>query len=428
MRARPAAAGAVIIGLVALAAWLAAMTVAAAADPAAAAPPAAAACLPRSEAYLDPTLGAESGARDVATLVSALGCGEAWLSRRADSAALRTVRTLVWDLPVGWWFGVAQHEVFGHGGRAREFHASPGFHLGSPWGGRDSYASFDAEGLSTEQRLFIYAGGVEANDVAATFLARRAVEGVRLRPLDLIVLAANRFTLSDYILRTTPDPADDPGGFYAEYAGGGDAANYLGLLNTLASGTTGISPSAVDPAVDTQYRRLRRQAWWNLADPGAWWALASVTRQVARGDDAPPLPLPRAGGWRFLPLLSAEWTPSGGQASLEWVMAPAAPRERVPSWWSVVVRRGEGPAGPFGAAGAAVAEALPAGPLLLGGTVEAWRDPEHGLGGGARLRGRVARGSARGLTFDLGVKSQGYWVGQPAGAGPYVAVGYVAAP
>ncbi len=402
---------------------LAALPALAALSPAAAAP-----CLPRSEAYLDPTLGAESGARDLATLVGALGCGEAWLSRRADSVTLRVLRTLVWDLPVGWWFGVAQHEIFGHGGRAREFHASPGFHLGSPWGGRDSYASFDAEGLSTTQRLLIYAGGVEGNDVAATVLTRRAVEGVRLRPIDLIVLAANRFTVSDYVLRTTPDPADDPAGFYSEYAGGGDAANYLGLLNTLQDGVSGIAPTAVDPAVVNEYRRLRRQAWWNAADPGAWWALASAARQVGRGDDAPPLPLPHAGGWRFLPLLSAEWTPSGGQASLEWAMAPTAPRERVPTWWSVVIRRGAGPAGPFGAAGASVAEALPAGPFLLGGTAEAWHDPGHGLGGGARLRGRLARGAARGLYFDLGVKSQGYWIGQPAGAGPYLAVGYVAAP
>jgi hypothetical protein len=398
---------------------------------------------PRYELYLSPSFEAESGARDLAAAVTGIAEGEERLfrglgpdrpgggaGRRAGSLALRAVRAFVWDAPVAWWFGVALHETFGHGGRGREFHTAPGVHLGSPWQGRRSFASFDAEGKSTEELLYIYAGGAEANGIAATLLERRAVEGVRLRPLDLFFLAANRLVVSDYVLRTTPDPRHDPAGFYGEYSGGGDVAHYLGLLHDLNGNGAGIAPAGVDATVAREYRRLRRQARWNALDPGLWWALGSVFRQVAHGDAAPPLPLPHTARTRFLPVFSSEWTPSGGQTSLEWIASPLSPREGPgsPRWFSVVARRGRGPSGSFGALGATADDLVTAGPLSLGGTAELWRDPRHGLGGGARLRARVLRGSLRSLYIDIGVKSQGYWIAQPATAGLYLGVGIVHEP
>jgi hypothetical protein len=395
---------------------------------------------PRYEIQVSPDMGAESGAVTLSSAVTGLAAGEERLFRAgqgeesqgsekgwgAGRAILRSATLLIWDAPVAWWFGAALHEACGHGGRAREFDASPGIHLGSPWGGRDSYATFDLEGTSTEEQLFIYAGGTEANTVGASLLERRAVEGVLLRPIDLLFLASNRLVASDYVLRTTPDPARDPAGFWNEYGGGGDVANYLGLLHELHGSGTGITAAGVDDEVEREYQRLRRQAIWNLADPGLWWALGSSVRMAARGDRSPPLPLPRIGSRRFLPILSAEWTPSGGEASLEWVMAPAlapAPEEPLRSWFSFVARGGGGPSGTFGALGAASGEALPAGPFLLGGAVEAWRDPVHGVGGGARVRARLSRGTLAGFYFDVGVKSQGYWIGQPATPGMFAAAG-----
>jgi hypothetical protein len=405
---------------------------------------------PRYEIRISPEEGAESGAVTLASAVTGLAAGEEllFLGKASGDAgafaaeprwgpgkiALRSGALLFWDAPVAWWFGTALHEVFGHGGRAREADASPGFHLGSPWGGRDSYATFDLEGTSTEERLLIYAGGTEANSLGATILERRAVEGVRLRPMDLLFLVSNRLVASDYVLRTTPDPTRDPEGFFAEYSGGGDVANYLGLLHDLHGSGSGITSAGSDGTIQREYDRLRSQAFWNLADPGIWWALGSALKMTARGDRSLPLPLPRIGSYRFLPLLSAEWTPSGGEASLEWVMAPEAPLPPAapgsagvdfgpPPWFSFVARRGGGPSGSFGALGTACGEIVPAGVFLLGGAAEGWIDPIHGIGGGARLRARLARGSLAGLYFDVGVKSQGYWIGEPAAAGPFGAVG-----
>ena len=61
--------------------------------------------------------------------------------------------------------------------------------------------------------------------------------------------------------------------------------------------------------------------------------------------------------------------------------------------------------------------------VILGGAAELWHDPRNGLGGGARVRARLTRGYLRGLYLDVGVKSQGYWIAQPATPGPYAALG-----
>ena len=390
---------------------------------------------PRYEIYFDAWMGAEAGAHLVSAAVTVLGGGEERLFRPFDPAAknaageqrfptsagvaLRSLRTIVWDAPMAWWFGVLQHEMFGHGGRAREFNADPGVHMGSPWRGRSSYSSFDPTGLSTEELLYITAGGVEANGYAATFLERRVVAGVRMRPIDLLFLVSNRLALSDYVLRTTPDPAVNPAGFYGEFSGGGDVAHYIDELLRLNGVPVVVTPGGVNEPVQRQYEQLERQAIWNALDPGVWWALGSMVKMVARGDGAAPLPLPRWGRYRFLPTFSAQWTPSGGQASLEWI----ATREGTASWFSVIVRRGDGPSGPFGAIGGAIDDRFRVGPLRMGGIAEVWHNPLNGLGAGGRLRTRVARGYWRGLFFDVGVKSQGYWVGQPARAGLFGGIG-----
>lgn len=393
---------------------------------------------PPYELRFSHTLDGESGGIDTAFAVTALGSGEARLFHHLDAgsapwgaAALRGTRALLWDAPVAWWFGVLLHEGFGHGGRAREAGASTGVRMGHPWEGRASYATFDSTGLGTEDLLHVYAGGTEANTIAATLLSRRAAAGARMRPIDLFFLASNRFVASDYVLRTTPDPRRDPSGFFGEYGGGGDVANYLGLLHELHGAGSGITPAGADGTVTREYRRLRRQAIWNALDPAAWWALASAVRQTARGDSTPPLPLPRRGAHRFLPVCSAEWTPNGGQTSLELVLArdrangTGGPARSAPRWLSLVARRGRGPSGPFGALGAASAEFAAAGPWRVGGQAEIWHDPRHGAGGGARVRALLIRGPLRGLYVDAGVKSSGYWVGQPASPGAYGAFGLV---
>ena len=379
---------------------------------------------------VDPYFSLETGSDFTRTSVSLFGALEARVSRplersRAGGIAFRVARTALLDLPMAWWFGVLEHEAFGHGGRAREFGSRAEFHMGSPWGDRDSYASYTTEGLGTDDLLRIAAGGTESNGWTATQLERDLVAGRRMRPFDLLFVAANRWVDYAYVVRTTPDPSTDPAGFYAEWAGGGDVANYLGRLSERFTGDTGITPTGATPLVRENYRTLRRQSRWNVLDPGLWLSLWTAARSVVTGEEFPHVPLPRIRGRGFLPVLSADWLPDGGVASLELVVGPAKPGG-VPiaaGWSSVVIRRGTGPGGTFWAGGAAteVLHEFPA--FRVGGEVEAWTRPGRLPGAGARMRFTSTRGRFQRCFAELGLKSAGHWPGRPAEPGPFVMVG-----
>lgn len=374
---------------------------------------------------VDPDLSQETGAHLTASMVALSGRGESLLfAPLAESRSGRSARAawaVLFDLPVAWWFGVLQHEAWGHGGRAREFGASADFHMGSPWEGRSSYATFTTAGLSDLDFLRVYAGGSESNGLAATLLERELAAGSSASPLELMYVAASRLVVSDYVLRTTPHPGTDPAGFWREWQGGGDVANHLGYQHLHYFGNPGIGPSAVTDEVTRQYERLARQARWNALDPGVWLSLYAAGAAIVRGQPDASLPLPHIGGFRLLPILSADWYPEGGVASLELVLARG--EGPGPRWFSLVARRGRGPAGTLLALGAATDSIRLGRRIRIGGEIEVWDRPGEGRGGGFRVRlsPQAPRWSA--VFLDLGAKTGGHWPGRPAESGPILRAG-----
>ena len=115
--------------------------------------------------------------------------------------------------------------------------------------------------------------------------------------------------------------------------------------------------------------------------------------------------------------------PDGGAISVEAVVAPVDRAGGRSRWFSWTARRGRGPAGAYGAVGAASEGLWRTGRLRIGGEVELWGGSDRGLGGGARLRLRAVRGRLSGLFLDLGAKSDGHWPGRPAERGVFFRVG-----
>ena len=377
---------------------------------------------------IDPHFSLETGADLTFALSSGAAALEAFAFRSVDlkpasGVPVRLLRTVLLDHPLAYWLVVLQHEGFGHGGRAREFGSSADIHMGSPWSGRSSYATFETEGLTDEELLRIYTGGSESNGWSATLLERELVAGRAMHHFELLYLIRSRLVTSFYVLDTTPDPVTEPLRFYGEWRGGGDVARYLGYLNAIHHGDPGITPDGASPTVAAEYDRLRRQAVWNALDPGVWLAGWMVCRNILYSDAARQLPLPKIAGRRFLPVLSADWLPHGGVISLEAVFGSRAGQPDSSRWFSFTVRRGDGPAGSFGALGAAKESVWRSPHVRIGGEVEAWIRPGGRLGGGARLRVSFARRRWGRLFVDRGVKSAGHWPGRPAGHGLIVRAG-----
>lgn len=351
------------------------------------------------------------------------------LGRRA-AITLGIAEIVLVDHPIAVFLLVLQHEAFGHGGRARELGSVAAFRMGSPWtvdalfkGGTrfGGGASFEAVDSPAERRT-VYFGGTESNTRAATMIERELVAGRTARPVQLLYFVRSRWYASQYVLRT-PQPVRDPAGFFSE-SSGGDVATYLGELNRQYYGETGIAPDGVADTLLAEYRRLRWQAWANLADPGSWLALWTIARQSALGAEATPIPTLQWRGRRFLPVLSADWMVDGGALSVEAVFSGSRTPSSGTRWFSFVARHGRGPAGGFWNAGAATEMLFTAKALRVGGELEAWDQPSSGAGGGVLARMVLTAGYAKGLLVDVGIKSDGHWPGRPINPGPFFRIGF----
>lgn len=340
------------------------------------------------------------------------------------------LKTVLLDHPIAIFMLVVQHEAFGHGGRAREFGANATFRMGSPWtrnalfnGGTRFGGGASWDGVQTHEQIGrIYAGGTEANTRSATHIERDLVAGTSMEPVQLLYFIRSRWYPSQYVLRT-PHPARDPAGFFAE-ASGGDVANYLGELNYKYYGASGITADGVSATLLTEYERLRRHAMVNLAGPGAWLALWGVASRANIGEVAKPIPLPRIAGWRFLPVISADWMVDGGAISVETMFGRGPNQSWGPRWFSLVGRQGHGPGGRFWNAGGATERIATWRSLHVAGEVEMWKQPSFGFGAGVNAQVVVSQGLLKGLLVHGGLKSDGDWPGRPANGGGFFRVGY----
>jgi hypothetical protein len=395
-----------------------------------------AAAQPQVSLSLDPDLTIDTGA----DLTFSVMVGISDLEERAFSRLERTprfnipagiVKAVLLDHPLAIFMLVIQHEAFGHGGRAREFGADATFRMGSPWTANALFyggtrfgggATWGGAQVTSGERGRIYAAGTEANTRSATLIERELVAGTRFRTGELLYYLRSRWYPSQYVLRT-PNPETDPAGFFAE-SGGGDVANYLGELNRKYYGETGITPAGVSPTLLTEYRRLRRHAWINLATPGAWLALFAAGRDVGIGSEAKPLPAFRIGDRRFLPLLNADWMVDGGAVSIEAIFSGRAGDANGARWFSVLTRQGNGPGGRFWNVGGAAEKIVQWKWWSLGGEIEVWKQPSFGAGAGVHAHLSVQTGPIKGLQVYGGAKSEGDWPGRPANGGGFFRVGY----
>lgn len=334
------------------------------------------------------------------------------------------------DHPIAVFLLVLQHEAFGHGGRARELGSNATFRMGSPWtvnaifqggtrfGGGATFETVD----SPQGRRIVYLGGTESNARSAMAIERELAAGRSAHPIQLMYFVRSRWYASQYVLRT-PHPERDPRGFFDE-SHGGDVAVYLAELNRQYYGETGIAPDGATDTVLAEYRRLRSQAWVNLADPGAWLAVWTIMRGSALGAGAMPIPALRVAGRRLLPVVSADWMVDGGALSIEMIVGGRPDGGSGTRWMSFVGRRGRGPAGGFWNAGAASEMLLEWNALRVGGEVELWNQPASDAGAGASVRMVATSSRFKGLLLDVGVKSDGHWPGRPIDSGPFFRIGY----
>jgi hypothetical protein len=331
-----------------------------------------------------------------------------------------------WEFPAAAALVLIQHEVDGHGGRAREFGLSPSYAF--------NYDFSAATGTrrpprTNEGNALIGSGGTEADQVMAhrTLLDLLRPEGADGAKVPLLLIS--KLDLTVYVAQTrNPDRGES---FLEQYRDGNDMAYYL--LSRQAQ-RRGADPAAVwsgaytadfaDPLLDTTYDDMRATALWNLLDPTLAGAVFNYFRQhVLGGQVRVRAPVLRVAGGVGLALGTRGAL--GPQEVSRFLDLHAATRRGV---LTVYVRDLDSSVDRTYGFGAAV-HGFRVGGAELGLAADSWDEPvsrerlRTGNGWNATAEIDTLFQDRWGFSAKVGTKSAGFFPGLPIADGAYVGFG-----
>jgi hypothetical protein len=202
---------------------------------------------------------------------------------------------LFWD-PVNYMAMATQHEVFGHGYRARSIPTAKvdkyTFNVPPPYGRGGAVTYFlPSPKINAFQLLNIYSGGVEATAIFANKIRMQWLKNGQINPRQnsLYLLAAHDLT------------------YYATLSGnsdGNDMDNYLSILNYTYAGS------------HLTRKSLAAQSLVNLLDPITYYSVATAWKFIRKGTEG-SIPMISIGSYKYLPGARLGLTPFGPEYYLE---------------------------------------------------------------------------------------------------------------
>ena len=374
----------------------------------------------------DPAM--EYGGRDIATLDSTLS--------RLMGEVLRTDRTpalaMFYELPFALGFSTVQHEVFGHGSRAREYSLDPVYAFGLDFSGSTGLRK-DPETM--EQNVVIAAGGTEGDSVMAHRLLMDLYTGDGADGSKIPLMFMAKIDVSLYCL-ITADPSKNPADFTTEYNSGNDVAYYLTARQ--AQRVHG-DPAEVwnnafalnfrDPLLKDDYNEAQMAALWNLADPALAASLYGYVADhlVAGKSQVSPPVIPLGGGYGLTAGTRAFLGPEEVTRFLDLYLVTPGPLVTV---YARDLQNSMDQSFGFGGG----LYKIPLGTrIALSMFGDFWKTPESAEqfyeGSGWNACGEITTmlHETVGLSWKLGSKSDGYFPGTPMGAGVYGGAGLLLA-
>ena len=222
--------------------------------------------------------------------------------RRGTNAAYRLLKLGLFDDPQENWFRVANHEVFGHGGRLRElFDGDISYQLPPPppygRGGGATFFEFSRT-PTVEEVLSVTVGGMEANYVMARAIAQDAITEGRWNYRDAIRYYYSEYDTIHYIRSVEPLEEE-----------GHDVGDFLRIYNNVATRAGEKTISA---------RQLRRNVLVSFANPLiAYSYYSTFISYVWQGRTTAPVPMIHFGATRYLPMARFHLTTFGTEFVLD---------------------------------------------------------------------------------------------------------------
>jgi hypothetical protein len=340
-----------------------------------------------------------------------------------------------WEFPVGAFLTVVQHEVDGHGGRAREFGLHPSYGFGFDFSG---YTSTERPPRTHEENVLIDVAGTEADAVMARRILLDALrpEGVDGAKIPLAMMAKLDLTL--YV--SDVENPKNPGKLIDQYRSGNDMASYLISRQAARNGgrpgdvwTGDYEIDRNDPLLRRNWDDMRTTALWNALDPSLVAAVYAYFRDhVLHGETRVHPPALRVSDG--LSLTVGTRGALGPQSVSRFLDLYGLTRHGV---LNLYLRDLDSSTDRTRGAGAAV-QGLRLGPALeIGVQADTWKEPQareriYDEDTSWNVTGTVdaalAFGDHRwGLAAKVGTKSKGFLPGRPTDDGVYAGFGVTAA-
>jgi hypothetical protein len=329
--------------------------------------------------------------------------------RRATNAAYRLVKLGLVDDPQENWFRVANHELFGHGGRLRElFDGAISYELlpPPPYGRGGGATFFEFTRTPTvEEVLAVTVGGMEANYVLARSIAQDAITEGRWNYRDALRYFYSEYDTIRYI--RSVDPLEEEGH---------DVGDFLRIYNNVATraGEGTISP-----------RRLRRNSLASFANPLlAYSYYSTFVSYVWQGRPTAPVPMIHFGATRYLPIVRFHLTSFGA----EFVLDNAFVRNG--RFINVTLTSGQTVGARTWSLGALATRIASVRQWTIGGEGTVWHRPEWGEQFAVTASRDVAARGALSVAFVAqgGFKTEGFAPGDRLHQGGFLRIGAALTP
>lgn len=304
---------------------------------------------------------------------------------------------------------IAQHEIFGHGFRAREFNLSVHRYKVTPFRGYISYNAHQYAALSPHEKAAFDVGGMEGTRLMGNRLSDRWMDSqsIDVREASLYLSATLDQTL--YVLGTKKK-------YDHHYANGHDVMSYLQNVNQWHKRTA------------LTERKLKRAAFIDFLNPHLFYSLYTCGQYVADGSQIWEYPMLDIGEYRYLPQFRS-------------VLAPFGPEYQMTNWvkgidhnFQADLRFGSTEGKRSAAIGLLATQLLTSDLLNIDGRADIWHQPKlftasaaaskQQLGAALSVLARYRILQPLEITGQLGYKTTGYMPGEALKHSPILRVGF----
>lgn len=190
---------------------------------------------------------------------------------------------------------VVQHEVFGHGARAREFHMGDiGYHI-NVFSGATTYPIEEYNALNVNQKAALNTGGVEATSILSQQIERSWMNDDTIDSRAATLYLVNSLDQSVYAFSTSSNA------FHPD----NDAQNYIGNVNAW-HGSNALSS-----------HKLKVSTLWDWLDPMIYMSAYELLKYIWEGQQTLNFSTLHVKQARFMPTTRVLYTPWGPEFQLQ---------------------------------------------------------------------------------------------------------------